>query len=121
MNGTPYNNSNVTRALRKAAAAAGLRAPRPRFHDLRHTFVSAMISQGHDVVYVAYLIGDTVETTQKTYAHLFDQARHAEKSRASMEGLFGNIVVTRASEEARKDPQSESGQVIEFPSFAGES
>jgi len=97
--GKPFGWSNVDRqGLHKASERAKLRAPRPRFHDLRHTFVSILIGQGQPVSYVADQVGDSVETTLRTYAHLFDKAAHSEKSRAAMEAAFGNSVVTGASE-----------------------
>jgi Phage integrase family len=97
--GKPFGWSNVDRqGLHKARERAKLRQPNPRFHDLRHTFVSILIGQGQPVSYVADQVGDSVETTLRTYAHLFDKATHSEKSRAAMEAAFGNSVVTGASE-----------------------
>ena len=39
--------------------------------------------------YVAMQIGDSVETTLRTYTHLFDEAEHAEQSRAAMDDSVG--------------------------------
>lgn len=38
-------------------------------HDLRHTYVTMLISNGVDVKTIAELIGDTVEMVIKTYSH----------------------------------------------------
>ena len=97
--GKPFGWSNVDRqGLRKACERAKLREPYPTFHQLRHTFVSILIAQGRPVPYVANQIGDSVETTLRTYAHLFGEAAHADESRAAMEAAFGNSVVTAGSE-----------------------
>ena len=56
--GKPLGWSNVERrALHSAVTRAKLREPRPRFHDLRHTFVSLLIAQGADVVFVSEQVG----------------------------------------------------------------
>ena len=44
-------------------------------HDLRHSFVSRLISNGIDPVTVAALAGDKVDTILKVYAHEYDRAR----------------------------------------------
>lgn len=40
------------------------------FHTLRHTFASHLLMRGADILTVARLLGDTVETVDRTYAHL---------------------------------------------------
>lgn len=39
-------------------------------HDLRHTYVTLLIYNGVDFKTISELIGDTVETVMKTYAHI---------------------------------------------------
>jgi integrase len=84
-NGTPLGHRNVeSRALQRAAAAAGLKAV--RFHDLRHTFASHLIIDlGLDVAQVSRILGHaSVTTTLNIYTHLFDDARHATEIRTRM-------------------------------------
>jgi integrase len=84
-NGTPLGHRNVeSRALQRAAAAAGLEAV--RFHDLRHTFASNLIIDlGLDVAQVSRILGHaSVTTTLNIYTHLFDDARHATEIRTRM-------------------------------------
>lgn len=84
-NGTPLGHRNVeSRALQRAAAAAGLEAV--RFHDLRHTFASHLIIDlGLDVAQVSHILGHaSVTTTLNIYTHLFDDARHATEIRTRM-------------------------------------
>jgi hypothetical protein len=55
--------------------------------------------------YVAKQIGDSVETTLRTYTHLFDEAEHAEQSRGVMDDSFGlwqNTWQTSGSESPEK-------------------
>jgi integrase len=62
-NGTPLGHRNVeSRALQRAAAAAGLKAV--RLHDLRHTFASHLIIDlGLDVAQVSRILGHASVTT----------------------------------------------------------
>jgi integrase len=50
-------------------------------HDLRHSFVSRLISNSIDPVTVAALAGDKVETILKVYAHEYDRARRGAELR----------------------------------------
>ena len=42
-------------------------------HDFRHTRASEMVHEGFNLKYVAYFIGDTLETIMKKYVHLNDE------------------------------------------------
>src|SRR5262249_29826837 len=44
------------------------------FHVLRHTTASLMLVSGTDIVTVAGILGDTVSTIQRTYAHFLPSA-----------------------------------------------
>jgi integrase len=56
--GKPLHWSNVDkRALHRAFGKAKLREPRPRWHDLRHTFASALIAAGADVGFLSTQLG----------------------------------------------------------------
>ena len=45
--------------------------PRFRFHDIRHTFASLLLSQGESVHYVKELMGHaSIQTTVDVYGHL---------------------------------------------------
>jgi integrase len=96
--GRPMHHRNVSRrGLGVAVERAGLMTPgtpRPRFHDLRHTFASMLIAQGLTVLYVSRQLGHTsAKMTLDTYAHLFDQAEHAQHARAKLEASFGRIAL----------------------------
>jgi integrase len=67
--GTPLDTSNVTHALQRALAAAGL--PRQRFHDLRHAAASLLLAQGADMRTVMEVLGhSSITLTANTYSHV---------------------------------------------------
>ena len=53
-----------------------------RFHDLRHTFASILVSNGATATELADQLGDSVKVVLDTYAHLFNRAGSEEKLRA---------------------------------------
>ena len=107
--GGPMHYRNlVRRGLDKAADAAGLNPPklkkgekRPRtgaqnvrWHDLRHTSASLLISEGCDPVYVSRVLGHASPGfTLTCYAHLFDSQRHAGRMSAALEARYGMIAL----------------------------
>jgi integrase len=85
----------VRRGLHSASKRAKLREPRPRFHDLRHSFASLVIAQGANVVFVSEQLGHAdPDVTLRVYAHLFSEAEHAEKTRDGLQAEFGNALET---------------------------
>jgi integrase len=102
--GTPFYGRNVSvRGLDKAADRAGLNGedrPRVSMHHLRHTFASHLILDLKlDVVTVSRQLGHARPSiTSDVYAHLFDQARHAEDIRQRMaESDFGKLLEAPSS------------------------
>ena len=59
------------RVFRPAVAGAGLTGARP--YDLRHSFVSLLIAEGHNVVEVARQAGHSPKMALDTYAHVFEE------------------------------------------------
>ena len=68
--GTPLNHSNlIKRVLMPALARAGLSAV--RWHDLRHSYASILLSSGEPIKYVSSLLGhSTANVTLGTYSHV---------------------------------------------------
>ena len=64
-----------------AAKAAGIERPRP--YDLRHSFVSLLIAEGHNVVEVARQAGHSPAMALGTYAHVFEEFDPAERVSAA--------------------------------------
>lgn len=66
--GTPINPRNLVRDFKKFLKRAGL--PNIRFHDLRHTAATLMISHGVPVNVVSKILGHSkVSVTLNIYAH----------------------------------------------------
>jgi integrase len=65
------------RIFRPAATAAGLTGARP--YDLRHSFVSLLIAEGHNVVEVARQAGHSPKMALDTYAHVFEEFDPADR------------------------------------------
>ena len=76
---------------------AGIDAPRPRLHDLRHSHASNLIAAGWDVVEVAARVGDSVETVLRVYSHEFDAKRRSAERRASLEERYGEMATEMAT------------------------
>jgi integrase len=86
--GRAQNGRNVSRrGLEKALTNAKL--AKMRFHDLRHTHCSLLISEGLNVVYVSRSMGHaSPDITLKTYSHLWDAAEHSSKASAALDALY---------------------------------
>jgi integrase len=86
--GRAQNGRNVSRrGLEKALTNAKL--AKMRFHDLRHTHCSLLISEGLNVVYVSRSMGHaSPDITLKTYSHLWDAAEHGSKASAALDGVY---------------------------------
>ncbi|MEA2277912.1 MAG: hypothetical protein QOC78_2872 [Solirubrobacteraceae bacterium] len=65
------------RVFRPATAAAGLTSARP--YDLRHSFVSLLIAEGHNVVEVARQAGHSPKMALDTYAHVYEEFDPTER------------------------------------------
>lgn len=72
--GRPMDHNNLySRHFKPALRRAGL--PHFRFHDLRHTYVSLLIEQGENVLYIQKQLGHASPTiTMNVYAHLIKTA-----------------------------------------------
>jgi integrase len=93
LDGQPMNYSNLmTRGFHPARMRAGIR--KIRFHDLRHTFASLMISNGEDTVRVSRLMGHAhASFTLNVYSHLIPREHDPSGDRlASL--VFGNKMET---------------------------
>jgi integrase len=77
---TAYQNWR-RRLYTPAAEDAGVDRPRP--YDLRHSFVSLLIAEGHNVVEVARQAGHSPKMALDTYAHVFEEFDPAERVNAA--------------------------------------
>jgi len=83
-------------------------------HSFRHTFASMLIvGLRLDPVRVAKQLGHTsAGFTTSTYAHMFEQARHADELRDQMQAGFGRLLdVNSVSTSGRKGTQPKAAKV----------
>lgn len=77
---TAYRNWR-RRIYTPVAQAAGIEQPRP--YDLRHSFVSLLIAEGHNIVEVARQAGHSPTMALDTYAHVFEEFDPTERVNAA--------------------------------------
>lgn len=126
--GTPRDGTNVGKRILggaiKAAKLDEAGKPKLRFHDCRHTFASLLIAQGRDVVHVSRQLGHANPSiTLTVYAHLFDEQRHADDTRAALSARFGSLLEQAMEQTAGDQPRSAAvgggGEVVAIPLRSG--
>ena len=86
--GTPMHQRNVTKAFQRVMVAAGV--PRIRFHDLRHTSATLMITNGVDVKTVSERLGHAnAQITLQTYTH------RTQASDSAAAGMLESLLAPR--------------------------
>lgn len=85
-NGKPLDADNLmNRRYRKILKLAGVK--KIRFHDLRHTYASLLISKDLNIKYIQKQMGhSSFEVTMNTYAHLMPEVY--EKSKQAIDKLI---------------------------------
>jgi integrase len=86
--GRPLLFRNLGKAFTKAADKAKLNPEgkrKLRFHDLRRTYASILISGGCEGPYVAQQLGHSVGVLYATYAGLFNARSQSEKGLAAIQ------------------------------------
>jgi integrase len=84
--GSPIAENTFGQTFARASVRAGL-AKGTRFHDLRHTFASALIAQGCSVKAVQMALGhESAAVTLNTYAHLWPS--DTDRVRAAIENFL---------------------------------
>ncbi len=90
--GAPLHPSYIWKQFKKALVRAGIEPKGIRFHDLRHTCASLMISKGvHLSVVKERMRHSQISVTADTYGHVFE-----ETQRAAGELLGGLFVAPEA-------------------------
>lgn len=95
--GKPYSEETIKRYFQTAKALAGI-TRRFRFHDLRHTFASDMVSAGVGIEQVATALGHT--STNMT-------RRYAKPSKESLRSIAEAL--NRKNELSRELPKDSTG------------
>ena len=76
----PPSAHSIQNAFDKGIAKSGVK--KIRIHDLRHSYVSLLMSKGANFGVIASLIGDTLEQVVRTYAH------HTEEDKLAVISLL---------------------------------
>lgn len=96
--GEGIDRRSLRRALTAAIKASGIDTDTqraPSFHDLRHSFASAFIGAGGDLVELSSHLGHASPAiTASTYSHEFERAARSAERRERIEGLFGGALET---------------------------
>ena len=88
-NGTPFSPRNIVRHFKSTLKKAGL-PETTRIHDLRHTFVSYLLSQNTPPRDVQEIVGHaSFSTTVDIYGHLMPGAKRDAAKK--MDGFFGDV------------------------------
>jgi integrase len=86
MLGKPHHAATISRAFQDALDRAAL--PHTRFHNLRHSAATFLLSQGFGLEDVKNLLGhSTIVLTSNTYGHVLEQ-RQREMARG-MDAVLG--------------------------------
>lgn len=72
---------DIKRGWNRICRRAGL--SNLRIHDLRHSYASILVSQGHTLPMIGALLGHSQPATTARYAHLFDDAQRAATEQVS--------------------------------------
>lgn len=89
VDGNPIPQNRFSQTWARSLAKAGLPAG-TRFHDLRHTYASALINAGCSVKSVQCALGhESAATTLNTYAHLWPD--DSERARGAIESFLGTV------------------------------
>jgi integrase len=85
IDGSPLSPTNETKRFQQAAAQAGL--PAIRFHDMRHTAATMLLSRGVHVKLVSELLGhSSITLALDTYSHVIP-VMHGDAD-AAMDAVF---------------------------------
>jgi integrase len=87
-NGTPFSPRNLIRDFKECLTSAGL--PEIRFHDLRHTTASLLLSQGVHPKVVQEMLGHSqISLTMDTYSHVLPGLQ--DEAATKMNGILSGI------------------------------
>lgn len=90
----PFTKSYYSAQMRKACAESGVK--KIRLHDLRHSHASMLIAMGVPIKLVSERLGhEDIETTLRTYGHLYPNAHEDTANRLNELMELGNNSVMK--------------------------
>lgn len=89
--GTPRDGYEVTKKFQSLAKEAGL--PVIRFHDIRHTNASLLLSNLEPPVRVAHRLGMSLAVLLSTYAHYIPSDEGEERAAALMDAITSPVEI----------------------------
>jgi integrase len=118
-NGTAYQHRNISgRALSRAIKRAGLDTDPenlPTMHSFRHSFASAWIASGGDIVELSAHLGHRdPSVTMTTYSHDFEKANRSDARRTRLDGIFGSALVAPDRSEATQAADAPTSNVADL-------
>ncbi|HET7052986.1 MAG TPA: tyrosine-type recombinase/integrase [Solirubrobacterales bacterium] len=115
--GQGIDRRNVRRALTATIKGAEIDTDTqraPSFHDFRHSFASAFIGAGGDLVELSSHLGHASPAiTASTYSHEFERAARSDEAaanRGSIRRRSGNVRGNRRSKQRAEDGKRRSWQ-----------
>lgn len=91
--GQQMKHRTVTRRALEDTLKRAKISKRIRFHDLRHTFASILISHNYELTYIAEQMGHANPSiTLRIYGHLLDRKKRRQEARERMEAAFGGVL-----------------------------
>jgi len=101
--GKPMEQNFIRRIFKRVLSKAGLREI--RFHDIRHTYASLLLTEGASPVYVKEQLGhSSIQMTVDIYGHLIPSSNRA----------FVNRLDLRPTAPQLRPPEKEKAQPIEI-------
>ncbi len=110
-NGDIMNADNLyKRHFLPSLRRAGLR--KIRFHDLRHTYSSLLISQGENIKFIQQQLGhSSIQVTLDRYGHLMPQVQKGAGERLQ-ESVFGNSVRNLLEDSEKTESETQGLKAI---------
>ena len=104
--GKRWDSRNLFRVWTRCLDTAGIR--HVRFHDLRHTYASALAQQGAPPKYVQSQLGhSSIQITMDTYSHFFEKRSSEWVNRLDEQGEIGK---TEGESATQAQPEAVSSE-----------
>ena len=91
--GRPLSHRNVLRRFHKLCERAKIAEPRPRWHNLRDTYIARLVRSGADIYFVSKLAGHSnAGFTLSRYGGVLDGEEQSDAAKAALEVAVGRLL-----------------------------